>query len=64
MGRTTSRAPTMKWPRNPEQAKLKELYRLLQVGIAIEVPLSRRIGGLHVVHDYETALRCGAGARR
>ena len=54
----------MKWPRNAEQVKLKELYRLLQLGIAIEIPLNRRIGGLHVVHDYEVALRRGAGARR
>ena len=54
----------MKWPRNQEQAKLKELYRLLQLGIAIEIHLHRRIGGLHVVHDYETEIRRGAGARR
>lgn len=54
----------MRWPRNPEQAKLKELYRLLQLGIAIEIPLGSGIGGLHVVHDYEAALRRGAGARR
>ena len=54
----------MRWPRNPEQAKLKELYRLLQLGIAIEIPLYRRIGGLHVVHDYEAEIRRGAGAGR
>ena len=54
----------MKWPRNPEQVKRKELYRLLQVGIAIEIPLYCRIGGLHVVHDYEAEIRRGAGARR
>ena len=54
----------MKWPRNPEQEELKQLYRLLQIGIAVVVPLIHGIGGLYVVYDYETALRRGAGARR